>query len=892
MTEQKTLPTGTVTFLQTDIEDSSGWWERAPAEMRAALAAHDALIAEVVDRHDGVVVKHLGDGCWAAFDSASKAAAAAIDFQREHQQTDHGKGLHLVMRLGLHTGEIEPTGRDYFGPVVNRMARVIDLANGNQIVCSASTVGLLSDIDVRSEGNHELRGIGIEEVFVIFDPTIETNRQPLRRPTASSNLPRPRNSFVGRDDELAAAVAFIEDEHSLVTMIGPGGVGKTRLAVEVASRLAEPFDRRVYFCDLVPIANRDADAVYETIAEVVGARRQPGMDLIDSIADYLAERRSLILLDNCEHVIDTVRVLADRLIDCLGVQILATSREALRVHGERQVLVPPLSTGTAGVQLFVDRAEFRDARFALTSDNQAAVLDVVERLDGIPLAIELAAARIRVLTPVELVDRLRDGFRVIESSGKNQRHDTLRDTVRWSYALLSSDEAALFRRLSVFAGGFSLGAAESICSDDTLVSSDAIPELISALLDKSMLESDESNGHRRFRMLETLRTFSAEELVESGSHEEIRTKHAEFFLALAVLQHDRMWSPAEPDAWRIFDDEWSNLRSALDTFEAVEDLDSGAELVVSLVWYASVSMRFEVFSWAGEILGAPGIAAHPRYTDLCGAAALGSYFTLDRRVTEWAETGLASNPSDPEGFCRCALAAVFLNNRHTAEASEALTSAWLQNLPENIAGRLWAHAFRTFHLVLHDPTAGAAEQATIVARLADETGSLTATALAAWGNGQVRSFDDLDLGVETWQAGTEFARSLSREHLIDQLLVGLILHVTARRGELSSTLEGCRDALRSALRSHYYAGTSHLFGVTAIALCRAGDPQTGARLVGSMIEHGHLPRRNARRELETALGNDLVDFMASGRSLSITRAGYVAIEALEAAIAEVARSDA
>jgi predicted ATPase/class 3 adenylate cyclase len=881
VTEQSNLPSGTVTFLQTDIENSSGWWESAPAEMRVALAGHDALVADVVHHHGGHVVKHLGDGCWAAFESAPKAVAAAIDFQHRHQQADDGTGLHLVMRLGLHTGEIEPTGRDYFGPVVNRMARIVDLANGNQIVCSASTAGLVTDVDLRSEGVHELRGIGSEEVFLVFDPAIETSPQPLRRPIAPSNLPRPKTSFVGRDDQLATAVEFISGKDGLVTMIGPGGVGKTRLAIEVASRVAAEFRQHVYFCDLVPIANDDADAVYETVAEIVGARRQPGMDLIDSVVDYLAGRRALILLDNCEHVIDTVRILARRLLESVGVQILATSREALAMHGEQQVIVSPLATGTAGVELFVDRARNRDAHFELTSDNRAAVLDVVERLDGIPLAVELAAARIRLLSPVELAERLRDGFKVLEGAGESQRHGTLRNTVRWSYELLSPPEAALFAQLSVFAGGFSLGAAEAICADDSLVDADAVPDLMLALVDKSMIESHEHAGHRRFRMLETLRSFAVEKLADAGSVDVVRARHADYFRGLAARQRERLWGPAEPDAWRVLDDEWSNLRSALDTYEAAGNLDSGAELVVSLAGYAAMSMRFELFSWAKELLALPGVEDHPQYTDLCGAAALGSYFTLDDRVTEWAETGLAANPSDPEGLCRCALAAVFLNNVHAPEASDALTSTWLASDPQSTFGRVWAHGFRTFHLALLGEAAEAAKQAAAVSQIADESGSLTANALAAWANGQAQSFVDLDLGMETWRQGIEFCRSLPRDHLIDQMLVGAMLHLTARRGELSTTLVECRDALQSALAQHYYTGTSHLFGVTAIALTRAGDAPTGARLIGSMIKHGHLPRRNARRELESALGDDLDDLLVIGSSLSITQAGRVAIEARE-----------
>ena len=881
------LPTGVVTFLHTDIEDSSGWWEREPIEMRRALAEHDQLVADVVAANDGTVVKHLGDGCWAAFSSASKAVAAAVEFQSRQQRRDQGRGLQLAVRVGLHTGEIEPTGRDYFGPVVNRAARIVELANGDQIVCSSATAALLraappKKVELRSEGPHDLRGIGIDEVHMVLADGLVTSDLPLRRPITPTNLPRPKTSLVGRDDDIARAAAFIQEDDALVTLIGPGGVGKTRLAIEVGARATESFRQHVHFVDLVPVSSEAA--LLEMVAETVGARRQPGMDLVDSIADYLAGRRTLLILDNCEHLIAEVREFVIRLVDVGGVHVLATSREALGVPDEQQIIVSPLDVTTAGVELFVDRARRREHRFELNADNEAGVRAVVRHLDGIPLAIALAAARIRLRTPVEIADRLGSGIDVLDRGVRGGRHETMRDTIRWSYNLLDPSEARLFERSSVFAGGFDLEAAEFICADDPAVTRSDVPQLIMTLLDKSMIDSTDVGGRQRFRVLEPLREFAADELLESGETQRYRDRHATFYLALAQRENDRFFSPAEPDVWRVLDVEWSNFRTALDTFERAGDLDSSAELVIALVWFAAMSMRFELFGWAAELLEAPEAERHPRFTDLCGAIAVRAYFTLDGQVTERAEIGLAADPSDPEGLCRCALASVFLNNEHTAEASDALTSAWLASHPATIGSRLWAHGFRVFHLCIHDPGTEMAEQAAAVTKLAEETGSVTARAIAAWANGQVESFVDLDQGMQTWRHGREWATSLPSEHLADQMLVGLLLHVTARRGDLQSTLVGCRDALRGALDLHYYAAASHLFGVTAIALSRAGDARTGARLLGSMSANGHIPRRNAARDLESALGDELDEVMAMGRSLSVTQAGRLAIDALERAI--------
>ena len=881
-TEEVVLPSGVVTFLFTDIENSSGWWEERPTEMRTGLAAHDALVADVVTTHGGAIVKHMGDGCWAAFGSASSAAAAAIDFQRRHQSSTSPSGLPLKIRIGLHTGEVEPTGQDYFGPVVNRAARIVDLANGDQIVCSSPSAALLTGFKLRSEGLHELRNIGVEEIHMLLSDDVITHPQPLRRPVAPTNLPQPKTSLIGRERDVVRALRFVVGEDALVTVLGPGGVGKTRLAVEVGTRAIEHFRGQVHFCELVPATDRDA--VVETIAETVGARRQPGMDLIDSIADYLADRRQLVILDNCEHVMDTVREVVKRLLDAGGVHVLATSREALGLPGERHVIAAPLSPETDGVELFVDRARRLDDRFELNAANRAAVAAVASRLDGIPLAIELAAARIRLMAPGEIAERLQDGLSAIGRVVHGDRHETLRATVRWSYDLLEPAEAALFTRLSVFSDGFDLAATVAVCGDGTVVRSDDVPELVLALLDKSMLTSDNIDGHQRFRMLETLRLFAAAELDEGGDATAVRTRHASYFCELAQHESALLFGSTEPEVWRVLDVEWSNLRTALDTFEALDDLDNGAELVVALVWFAAMSMRFELFGWARELLAGEGVENHSRYTDLCGAAAVGSYFTLDGQVDERANAGLAVDPSDPEGFCRCALASVFLNNMHSSEASDELTSAWLATDPQRIGSKVWAHGFRTFHLCIHDPRPAMVEHAKVLSDLAASTGSITARCIAAWANGQVQSFTDLELGLETWRNARDWARSMPSNHLLDQLLVGLELHVTARRGELTSTLGGCRDALSEALDQHYYAGASHLFGVAAIALSRSGDAQTGARLVGAMMEHGHLPRRNARRELESALGDDLDHFFDMGRGLSVTQAGHLAIGALDNAL--------
>ena len=879
------LPSGTVTFVWTDIEGSSARWEADAVVMREAMAQHDEIVTDTIADHGGIVVKHLGDGFWSVFTSAEHALDAAVDVLRRMQHDPWTLEDRLEVRIGLHTGAVEPTGSDYFGPVPNRGARIVDLANGNQIVCSTATAGLLPDVPMRNEGPHELRGIGVEEVFIILDKRFDCDDRPLREPAVPSNLPLTRTSFVGRTQDVADAAAFLDGDHAIVTLVGPGGIGKTRLATEVGAVLRRRANARVHFCDLAPVD--DPEAIADSVAEAIGARQQPGMSLIDSIVDYLADREVLLILDNCEHVIDAVRALVGRLQHVETLRLLATSREALRTSGEQLLVVNPLPIETVGADLFVQRLRERDPHFEPTALDLDDVRRLVELVDGIPLAIELAASWANVMSPAAMIERLGSDSQLLTDAQRGTRHGRLHDTIAWSYDLLTPAQATLFERLSVFSGGCSLEAIEAVCAGDGALATEDVPSLVMALVDKSMIVSRHDGHQRRFSMLQTLRSFARERLESSGAGPDFRRRHALHFLEFAVGQNERLFTRAESDAWRLLDLEWANLRTALDVFESEGARREAADLVVALAWFASFSMRFELFGWAEELLDTPDIATDPAYVDLCGIAALGAYFTVDPAATDLAETGLKSDPSDPHGFCRMALAAVLLNNLHAADASDDLTSSWLATDPPGIGNRLWAHAFRTFHLCINQRPADAAVHAAATTAIADETGSPTAAGLAAWANGQVVSFKGLDRAFETWTSGLEWTRSLPSEHLVEHLLRGLILNFAVEREDLRTALIGCRDALQRAVDDHYVAGTSHLFGVTAIALCRAGDADTAALLVGSMIDNGHLPRPNAHRALEAAFDtNELEAHLAVGHGLGVTRAATIAITALSAAIAD------
>ena len=874
--------------MLTDIESSSTRWESDASTMRAAMARHDEIVAEIVVRNDGQIVKHLGDGCWAVFTSATRSLDAAAELLAFMQHGPWEFGNRFALRIGLHAGAVEPDDDDYFGPVPNRAARIVDLANGNQVVCSGAVAGLLPDSVLRHDGPHELRGIGIEEIYTVLDDRYDADDRPLRQAVVPNNLPRARTSFVGRADVAATVASLLVNKPPVVTLIGPGGVGKTRLAVEVGSALQRDEHARVHFCDLAAVAV--PNAVADAVAEAIGARRQPRMDVVDSIVDYLRDREVCLILDNCEHVIDAARDIVQRLQVVDTLQLLATSREALREPGEQLVVVSPLPPDTAGVELFVQRVREREPIFEADHADRDTIGSIVRRLDGIPLAIELAAAWGTVMTPVEMLERL-DDTSLLHDERRDTRHVTLRDTIAWSYDLLSPSEAALFERMSVFDGGCTLDAIEAVCAGDSTVNTDEVPALVLALVDKSMVVSRRDGRHRRFFVLETLRRFGRERLEAAGADGKIRQRHADFACDLAKREGQRILSRAESAAWTTLDSEWANLRSALDWYQSQGSLHEGAELVSSLVMFASFSMRFELFGWSDELLAAPGIEHDDAFVDLCGASAIGAYFTVDPRVTELAELGLRADPTDPRGFCRIALAALLLNNLHASDDSDALTSAWLDAAPTDPGSQLWSEAFRTFHLCVNGRPEEAAAHVTATADIATRTGSPSATALAAWAAGQLATYDSIERAIDVWTGGFQWTRSLPGEHLIDHLLTGLILNFVATGGALAGSLEQCRDAIQLALDHHYVAGTSHLFGVTAIVLCRADDAATGAQLVGAMIANGHMPRPNARRALEKAFATtDLEPHFAPGHDLSITEAARIAIDALTAAIARTSET--
>ena len=557
--------------------------------MRAALAAHDEVLRCAIEAHGGFMFKHTGDGVCAAFASPRSAVDAAVAAQR---------ALELPVRMGLATGEAELREGDYFGTVLNRAARVMAAGHGGQILLDGTTAGLCSSIDLIALGPRRLRDIAKPvEMFQVLAVGLRSEFPPLKTLDATPGNLRPQTtSFIGREAELAEVQEALK-AHRLVTLTGVGGVGKTRLATEVAARLADEFPDGVWFFELAAVT--DPAAVPDAVAAVLGITQQPGKTVAESVAAALEGRVRLLVFDNCEHVLDAAADLVEAILaHSATVRVVATSREGLGVADEQLWLVPSLDVragiDSAAVSLFVERARSVAPRFSVaTAEEAAAVVEICRRLDGIPLAIELAASRMASMTASEVRDRLDQRFRLLVGSRRGlARHHTLRHAVAWSYDLLDDAEKTLLERCSVFAGGFDLQSACAVAgfdgSDDY-----AVLDLLDALVRKSLLVADRSSGRTRFSMLETIRQFAEEQLVASGAADEVRAAHARYF---AGRETDilALWdSPRQREAYSWFTVELANLRTAFRWAADQGDLDVAAAIATMRRSWVSGSNSYE-----------------------------------------------------------------------------------------------------------------------------------------------------------------------------------------------------------------------------------------------------------------------------------------------------------
>ena len=581
------LPDGTVTFLLTDIEGSTRLWEQHPQAMRAALARHDALAATIIREHEGVVVKGRGEGdsLFCVFSQATQALTAALALQRAFQEETWPAETPIAARMALHTGEADLRDGDYYGPAVNRCARLRAIGHGGQVLVSAATHALLArnlpaDTALQDRGLHRLKDLGEpEQVFQLAHPTLPADFPPLRSlSTHLNNLPYQLSSFIGREQEVRQ-VQILLSQTRLLTLTGAGGCGKTRLALQAAAEAQEAFEDGVWLVKLDSLS--DPRLVVQAALNALGLREEPGRSLTETLTGYLQSRRLLLVLDNCEHLLAACEALAQEVLErCPAVQVLATSREALGLLGEQVYRVPSLrlpdaSTGAGepnaeamlsydAVRLFVERARYQRSDFALTAHNAAAVAQVCVRLEGIPLAIELAAARVRALSVEQIASRLDNRFHLLTGGSRTvlPRQQTLRAAIEWSYALLSAREQALLCRLSVFAGGWGLEAAEGVCGGEGIAGWEVL-DVLTGLVDKSLVVYGEGGGAERYRMLEMVRGYGWERLETEGELERWRSRHLDWFLALAEEAERKLAGPEQGEWLERLEEEHDNLRAAL-----------------------------------------------------------------------------------------------------------------------------------------------------------------------------------------------------------------------------------------------------------------------------------------------------------------------------------------
>jgi predicted ATPase/class 3 adenylate cyclase len=586
----------TRTLLFTDIEGSTPLLERARGQYPVLLNEHRRIMRAAVEHAGGVEHGTEGDSFFVTFDSPTAALAAVVEAQLGLEQHPWPDGLRVRVRMGLHVGEVLRHEGDLVGMAIHHAARIGAAAHGGQIIISDAVAAMVRSLpdeaELRSLGRHRLRDVGEIELFQIDHPSLQAQfPAPRGVQTQRTNLPRITTEFVGGDSLLATI-----EEHStaaaLVTLTGTGGVGKTRAAIEYASRHMDRFPNGVYFVDLAPIT--ETDAVVGAITSVLPIVTAGGPTPIDNLIEWLADRTMLLLIDNCEHLVADVHDVADALLQaCPNLRILTTSREALGLRGERVIRVPSLDASSDAVDLFHHRALAADSSFTIDG-HRDTIVQICTRLDGIPLAIELAASRVRSLSPIELLARLEDRFRLLRGSGRGtlDRHQTLRATVTWSYQLLTPHEQLFFDRLSVFAGGWTLASAEAVCGYDPIDELDVV-DLLASLVDKSMVVAERGPVDTRYRLLKTIRQFAEERIEARNDPSQLRDRHAAHVGDLARDLGRRLMTSEELTATRALDQEWDNIRAAHQWALARRDLDNAERIVAAVYNFADLRLRHE-----------------------------------------------------------------------------------------------------------------------------------------------------------------------------------------------------------------------------------------------------------------------------------------------------------
>ena len=875
-------PSGVVTFLFTDIEGSTRRWDADPDGMQAALAAHDDLMRKTVTAHNGWLFKHTGDGVCAVFASPGAAVEAAVAVQR---------ALELPVRMGIATGEAELRGEDYFGAVLNRAARVMSAGHGGQILLDGATAELLTGVELRELGSRRLRDIAKPvTMFQVSADGLHSDFPPLRAlDSALGNLRTPNTSFVGRESEIVELATTLK-AHRLITMTGVGGVGKTRLALEIAVRSAHDFPDGVFVVELAAIG--DPAAVPEAVAAVLGVTQQPGTTLAGSIANALDGRSRLLVFDNCEHLLDAAADLIETILArSETVKILATSREGLRLNEEQLWPVPSLDVNSSAATLFADRASAVAPTASISADADA-VTEICRRVDGIPLAIELAASRLLSMTVSEVRDHLDDRFRLLVGSRRGlERHQTLRHAVQWSYDLLDGDEKTLLNRCSVFAGGFDVAGAQAVArSDDKFATLD----LLDALVRKSLLVADQSSGRTRFSMLETIRQFAEEQLVENGEADDARKAHARYFAGRepGVLA---LWDgPRQRDAYDWFTLELANLRAAFRWAADTEDLETASAVATYAAFLGNLTEQYEPIIWAEELIEPARASGHWRLGQLYNLAtqcyATGRLEDAER----YAEASVAvsdalpavHHPYDAQAF----VGGVYL--------TQGRPDRWV-DLCRRTLEKSTTHIFTRVCLALALTTAGASDEAMATAKdflaIADATDNPHIASYALLAYGLAYHDSDPAASYDAHRQGMQIAKDSGNRQL-ESYHAGNLSWLASSHGDPAEALEYATIALTRFYNTGHFSVLPSAIAVLASILDRLGLYEAAATIsvsastafAGATYPEIHATLAHVRH----VLGDDTYEHLArKGESMSSAVLAAYALEQIDLARAELSAAE-
>ncbi len=886
------LPTGTVTFLFTDIEGSTPLWDAHPAEMREALARHDQIIREAIGASGGHVFTTGGDGYGAVFQRAGSAVAAAIGAQRSLTMEPWPEQVALRVRMGVHTGEVQERDGDYFGAPVNRTARLMGAAHGGQVVISALTAELIDDsasVELVDLGSVQLKGVvGPVHVFGATAPGMPWIDRPLvSAQTTAGNLPKPQTEIIGDVAALQHRVSTL-GRARLITLTGSGGVGKSRVAIEIGWLVLDEFPDGVWWIELAPIA--DPEAVIIAVASMLMVQPRPGVPILESIVDWCRDRRLLLIFDNCEHVLGPARALVSAIgVHCQTATILATSREPLRVDGERVIRIPSLEQ-SYGVELFCARAEAADDSFLPSGEEAAAIGMICDRLDGIPLAIELAAARIRSLSPAELLQHLDDRFRLLggdSEPGRAERHRTLRTMVTWSYQLLSVRAQLLFDRLSVFANGFTLDAAEAVCVGGAVGADDSI-DLIGELVDKSMLLSERSGSTTRYWLLETLRQYGAESLSARGETATVRDRHLAHYRDVAYGIDELWWSPAQLEADAACDREWDNFRAAHNWAIMTGEFRLAVDMLNGTSPHVATNLRFEAADWTSRTIE---LGDRNNLTDGFLYCA-GAYWTLIsgdvQQAADFAERGLEISRDEKS---------VTLNHlwRAHAKMSSGRFDEAVALIPElrsvlatthQLSNR-WFLTGLLIHLLTienHDAV-DEVESYRVISR---QIGGPCPLASAQLYYGDLLNFQDapdVDGAIGTYRDAIRLAIA-GRAPLTELLARSALAHSLVMDGRSDEASSALREAFDRSMEARYMPTMFGAVESCAVHCCNLVQIESAATILGFVESHPPSTRASVecRRRTRAAIAGtqNLDSAMAAGAAMSFDDIVAYALERLDA----------